>query len=897
MSQDFLATHQPTASTVRALWYLHHFQQQGNWSHGFAFEKQLRACQLDYTLGSLHRIDALLDQIRTKLKPSYERFVNQQDVQQFLFTLAFYCGEMRGRLAKVPAVWQTWQELNAEQPSIAQSFPYSTEHQFVAHYPNTDLAHFFPLISILARLFPKDDEQISSVYASAITGDVQQFDLTDVIAEPPAQSLSFALPQAIAQTPKAQLPYLQILPPSWMQTDKLICQIDALPKLYRKGRVVWGALVQANKWLFEHGNAVSCPAEIIYDKSGRTPPEQLREYASKLFKLKNTTPDNPELAEYAQHLSNERTRQFCRIPQAISHMPVYSASVLIWRPHLPNGIITMPIFPIMITDDEEAVSILPARYWMETQLYRDWLQAQAVVNEAENAPERSSQETVYAFEQIAQKEPNFWAGYEEWLSPQASELPELASQATEDSAENSIQYETDQAFIVQCREAVIRTYARYEEVRHAPKEAEIKACVDEIRSGKTLQDTHSALSVYARLRVLGEDADFWAECIEPTSAHADKIAKLLQKPQLNSLQTAKLVRILNRQAHEIDPNITPKTSAIASLYLANLYLTGRFVPQSIREASHYLFVAMGKESAFANKCLAEWLARVPELAPMILLEPTKEALSNIEMEWFNAQILNQNNIKQWDEQIHAFFNHRSAQLEMVRQKLQLASEQGHPTAQARLQQLIDDNVLPPQASEPRFEDVMTWLKAHFVMTPDEDDDDEEREEYEILSSSMQSTEHPLSHFDGQWKKWGIIGAGLVLVGAGIMGYSGKSKSDAPTVSPATPSKVDSVPPSSAVQDNHNVALKQAVESIASIAPVQLKMANHLTLTGSHLQKNGVLLEIADSGQAIMSIENAQTLYCQEWVFEPFRQARPEQVQWSVQMNNGTSYLVDIKACP
>ena len=40
---DFLSQQQPTEFTVRALWYLHHFAQQGEWADGFAFEKQLRS--------------------------------------------------------------------------------------------------------------------------------------------------------------------------------------------------------------------------------------------------------------------------------------------------------------------------------------------------------------------------------------------------------------------------------------------------------------------------------------------------------------------------------------------------------------------------------------------------------------------------------------------------------------------------------------------------------------------------------------------------------------------------------------------------------------------------------------------------------------------------------------
>lgn len=61
---DFLAQQQPNSTTIRALWYLQNFATQSAWTNGLAFEKQLRACHLDFTLSSLQRIDSLLDHIR-----------------------------------------------------------------------------------------------------------------------------------------------------------------------------------------------------------------------------------------------------------------------------------------------------------------------------------------------------------------------------------------------------------------------------------------------------------------------------------------------------------------------------------------------------------------------------------------------------------------------------------------------------------------------------------------------------------------------------------------------------------------------------------------------------------------------------------------------------------------
>ncbi len=250
----------------------------------------------------------------------------------------------------------------------------------VAHFRGkNEESTYFPLVSILERLFPKQEEPEKSVYSATIAGDYQQYDLNDKLPESPIQGLALNVQDALASTHPTELPYLQILPPQWMHGDDLMAQIRAMPTLYTKGRVVWAALVQANQQLFQHNDPASCPAEVIYDKSGRTPPRLLRQYAKELFALKHSTPDDPELAKYVHHITDERTRFTGRIPTKISHMNLHGATVLIWRLHLPNAILTLPTFPIIVADDCDEVMLLPAKYWADTSFYRDWLREQAVL--------------------------------------------------------------------------------------------------------------------------------------------------------------------------------------------------------------------------------------------------------------------------------------------------------------------------------------------------------------------------------------------------------------------------------------------------------------------------------------------------------------------------------------
>lgn len=278
MATDFLANQQPTATTTLALWYLHHFENQGTWQKDFAFEKRLRDCQLDGSPASLRRIHELLLQIR-RLKPNPDTFFKHANHQVFLFTIAFYCGELRGRFTQIAPIWYTWQEFSQQFPDLAEQYPHSLDYQFICKIGETWL---FPIQAILSPLF---DEQPENDLFTLILGKVDLDDETQILPPTPPHQLAFDMNAALQATPSEWLPYLQMLPPTSLYGDDLMTQFRHLHTLYQQGRVVWAALVHAENGLLQHDHTQANRAQIIYDPTGRTSPAQLDQYAEQFLSL------------------------------------------------------------------------------------------------------------------------------------------------------------------------------------------------------------------------------------------------------------------------------------------------------------------------------------------------------------------------------------------------------------------------------------------------------------------------------------------------------------------------------------------------------------------------------------------------------------------------------------
>lgn len=156
-----------------------------------------------------------------------------------------------------------------------------------------------------------------------------------------------------------------------MARDTLQRSFSRYPDLWFGGKVVWGRIVQANNALFSTGDGDS-PGEVVYDPTGRLDHDALADPARKLYALKGTTPTDKALRNFADHLTDERTRACgMPVPESIARFPLLLSTVLFHRKHLPGGKIILPYFPILINDNlPGVVMVLPGRWWPDEMLDR-----------------------------------------------------------------------------------------------------------------------------------------------------------------------------------------------------------------------------------------------------------------------------------------------------------------------------------------------------------------------------------------------------------------------------------------------------------------------------------------------------------------------------------------------
>ncbi len=212
----------------------------------------------------------------------------------------------------------------------------------------------------------------------ALTQFSQQF--KDIFVAKAVDSRCFSdivIADCIQQLPIKYRPYLQVYPDWLTEQDELYRQIKAMSNLYKKGKVVWGALIQANKLMFDINEpTANCPGEVIFDPTGQTDVDTLRQMAHQLFLLKNSSPTEPDQQAYAQHLKNEKTRVFNMLfPQSIAPLNLRMSTTWFWRLHLPNGALSLGYFPILVCEEGNGeVMVLPSYFW-PIKFKNDWIDA------------------------------------------------------------------------------------------------------------------------------------------------------------------------------------------------------------------------------------------------------------------------------------------------------------------------------------------------------------------------------------------------------------------------------------------------------------------------------------------------------------------------------------------
>lgn len=162
--------------------------------------------------------------------------------------------------------------------------------------------------------------------------------------------------------------------PAWMTAeDGLREAVDRQRLLLAEGTVGWAALVQANRQLFEPGTA-DCPAQVIHSRDalfdGR--PHELRAIAQRIFQLKGARPSDPRERAIADKVTNEMDRTMgWRLPIELTDRPVFSAAIMVWRRHIPAGVLSGACVPVLSHPDTSAIMIVPVEFW-PTELVRLW---------------------------------------------------------------------------------------------------------------------------------------------------------------------------------------------------------------------------------------------------------------------------------------------------------------------------------------------------------------------------------------------------------------------------------------------------------------------------------------------------------------------------------------------
>jgi hypothetical protein len=156
---------------------------------------------------------------------------------------------------------------------------------------------------------------------------------------------------------------LRCHPPGWMGfRDPLKKFYGRRSRLLKHGTVVWCAVVQANSLLFEPG-AGDHPAKVIFsnDPYFDDEPYHLLEIAERLFALKGTTPNDPELLTAAKSVTDEMERKFnVLLPKSLTDgKDVISSETMIVRSHLPFRMIIDRSLPLLIHPSTDQVMLVP----------------------------------------------------------------------------------------------------------------------------------------------------------------------------------------------------------------------------------------------------------------------------------------------------------------------------------------------------------------------------------------------------------------------------------------------------------------------------------------------------------------------------------------------------------
>ena len=239
-----------------------------------------------------------------------------------------------------------------------------------------------------AQLVTHFDFALLPILDNQPNGNMATFDYTSI------DWRGFDLAKYILQASHHEQSYLQVYVSDNLIKDELYRQVEAIEDLYRYGKVVWGVVINSDAALAEPmseeerdtpfaNHRVSC-ADILFDPSGQARVEDLQAKASQLMDAIGTVnqPPNttPDVAFYQLHYQDDTSRVFnLAYPASIAATNYRITTSWIWRRHLPNGMLSNSIVPIIIhtnayqnKPEQGEIMVLPSQLW-DKAYYHYWL--------------------------------------------------------------------------------------------------------------------------------------------------------------------------------------------------------------------------------------------------------------------------------------------------------------------------------------------------------------------------------------------------------------------------------------------------------------------------------------------------------------------------------------------
>ena len=148
--------------------------------------------------------------------------------------------------------------------------------------------------------------------------------------------------------------------------DPLLRAVHGWEVSQREGRTTWGAVLLAEKALFQggasdHSGMVIWSPTVEFDRH----PERLRRIGQRLFAQRDAEDPDPDLEPLRAVLRDpsQRVAGFWVPPKLTGGAPVFLSSLLLHRRHLPRGLLLRDLVPLRVGEEWDFPVIVPSSHW------------------------------------------------------------------------------------------------------------------------------------------------------------------------------------------------------------------------------------------------------------------------------------------------------------------------------------------------------------------------------------------------------------------------------------------------------------------------------------------------------------------------------------------------------